>query len=475
LSAPLQQLDAITERAWVVGGAVRDELLGRATLDYDVAIEGDAREPARELARRAGAHAFALSDTFGAWRVVARDHSWQVDLTPLMGDTLERDLARRDLTINAIARPLRGGAAIDPFGGLADLHAARLRMVRSDAFVRDPLRTLRLARLAVELGFAIERETAAAASASSAGLRAVAAERVFTELKQIVASERVLEGLSLMEALGATEAVLPELAALHGVTQSEYHHLDVHDHTIAVLEQTVELQRDPCGVLGVQAEPIAALLSEPLANELTRGVALRFGALLHDGAKPQTWARSADGRISFHGHDEAGATLVAAVMTRLRASERLSAYVQALTRNHLKLGFLVHETPLSRRAIYRYMRACEPVEVDVTLLSVADRLATRGRGSEAAISRHLELARELLAEALRWRAQRPQPPLRGDRLAREVGIRPGPELGRVLAELEEAAYAGELQTEEQALARARELLGRPAAAEGPRVSAGPRR
>ncbi|MGO9903401.1 MAG: HD domain-containing protein [Solirubrobacteraceae bacterium] len=468
MSAPLQQLDAITQRAWVVGGAVRDELLGRVTLDYDVAIEGDAREPARELARRAGAHAFALSDTFGAWRVVAHDHSWQVDLTPLMGDTLERDLARRDLTINAIARPLRGGAAIDPFGGLADLRAARLRMVRSDAFARDPLRTLRLARLAVELGFAIERETAAAASASSAGLRAVAAERVFTELKQIVASERVVQGLSLMEALGATEAVLPELAALRGVTQSEYHHLDVYDHTIAVLEQTLELQRDPRGVLGVQgvqAEPIAALLSEPLANELTRGVALRFGALLHDGAKPQTWARSADGRISFHGHDEAGAALVAAVMTRLRASERLSAYVQALTRNHLKLGFLVHDTPLSRRAIYRYMRACEPVEVDVTLLSVADRLATRGRGSEAAISRHLELARQLLAEALRWRAQRPQPPLRGDRLAREVGIRPGPELGRVLAELEEAAYAGELQTEEQVLTRARELLGRPAGPE----------
>ncbi len=470
MSAPLKALEAITERAWVVGGAVRDELLGRATLDYDVAIEGDAREAARELARRAGAHAFALSDTFGGWRGVARDHSWQVDLTPLMGATLERDLARRDLTINAIARPLRGGAKIDPFGGMADLQAARLRMVSADAFTHDPLRTLRLARLAAELGFAIERETAAAACASSGGLRSVAAERVFTELKQIVASERVLEGLSLMEALGATDAVLPELTALHGVTQSEYHHLDVYDHTIAVLAQTLELQRDPAGVLGVQAEgvqakAITALLSEPLANELTRGVALRFGALMHDAAKPQTRARSADGRITFFGHDEAGAALVAAVMTRLRASERFSVHVQALTRNHLRLGFLVHEMPLGRRAIYRYMRACEPVEVDVTLLSVADRLATRGRGSAAAIARHLELARELLAEALRWRAQRPQPPLRGDRLAREVGIRPGPELGRILAELEEAAYAGELQTEEQALTRARELLGRPAAAE----------
>ncbi|MGO9977269.1 MAG: CCA tRNA nucleotidyltransferase [Solirubrobacteraceae bacterium] len=462
----LHQLQEIAERAWIVGGAVRDELLGRATTDYDVAIEGDPRLAARELGRRAGAHSFALSDTFGAWRVVARDHSWQVDLTPLTDDTLERDLARRDLTINAIARPLGGGGMIDPCGGIADLRAGRLRMVGADAFERDPLRTLRLARFAAELGFVIEPATADRARAAAPSLRGVAAERIFAELKQIVACDGVLEGLSLMEILGATSVVLPELVALHGVTQSEYHHLDVYDHTAAALQWTVDLQRDPGGVLGAPdvATEVTDLLSEPLANELTRGMALRFGALMHDIAKPQTREVSSSGRITFLGHDEAGAELAAAVMARLRASERLSTHVQALTRHHLRLGFLVHEAPLGRRAIYRYMRACEPVEVDVTLLSVADRLATRGRGSDGAIAAHMVLARKLLAEALRWRAQRPQPPLRGDRLAQAIGLRPGPELGRVLAELEEAAYAGEVQTEEQALSRARELLGRSASA-----------
>ena len=114
------------------------------------------------------------------------------------------------------------------------------------------------------------------------------------------------------------------------------------------------------------------------------------------------------------------------MLTRLRASERLREHVAALTRHHLRLGFLVHEMPLSRRAIYRYLRACEPVQVDVTLLSVADRLATRGRGSESAIARHLELARELLAEALAWREARPRPPVRGDELARARGPPTGP-------------------------------------------------
>ncbi len=459
MTLPLEQLAQITQRAWLVGGAVRDQLIGRQSVDYDVVLDGDTQVAARALARSAGAHAFALSDDFGAWRVVARDHAWQVDLTPLTGASLEQDLSRRDLTINAIARPLQGGEPIDPFGGRADLADRRLRMVGPEAFDSDPLRALRLARLAAELSFAIERETMLAAQRSVGGLQAVAAERVFSELKQIIAGERVLEGLSLLEAVGATAIVLPELTALHGVTQSDYHHLDVYGHTIAVLEQTLALQRDPAAVIGGEhAQAIAALLAQPLANELSRGVALRFGALMHDIAKPQTRAVSDRGRVTFMGHDEAGAQLASAVLARLRASERLSAHVQALTRQHLRLGFLVHEAPLDRRAIYRYMCACEPVEVDVTLLSVADRLATRGRGSELAIARHLELAHGLLGDTLRWRARRPRPPLRGDLLARAVGIRPGPELGRILAELEEAAFAGEVQTEEQALIRARQLL-----------------
>jgi hypothetical protein len=115
--------------------------------------------------------------------------------------------------------------------------------------------------------------------------------------------------------------------------------------------------------------------------------------------------------------------------------------------------------PISRRAIYRYMRACEPVQVDVTLLSVADRLATRGRGSDQAIARHMELARVLLGEGLAWREDRPRPPVRGDELARALGLRPGPELGKILEELEEASFAGEITSREEAIDRARSMVG----------------
>ncbi len=465
VSAPIEALVSVaSESAWLVGGAVRDRLLGRPTDDYDIAVAGDARRVARALARALDAHPFALSETFGVWRVVARDHSWQVDLLPVASGSIEADLAQRDFTVNAIAEPVGGGAYVDPFGGLADVRARTLRMVSPRAFVDDPLRTLRLARLACELGFEAEEGTAAAAAAIAPQLARVAPERVFAELKRIVIADRALDGLALMDLLGVTDVILPELTALRGVEQSQYHHLDVYEHSRLVLASTIELARQPDEWFGEHSDAVALFLAEPLANELTRGQALRFGALLHDVAKPQTRRVSAEGRITFVGHDVVGAEVAGDVLTRLRASERLREYVAALTRNHLRLGFLVHEMPIGRRAIYRYLRDCEPVQVDVTLLSVADRLATRGRGADDAIARHLELARELLGEALAWRDDRPRPPMRGDELARAVGLRPGPELGLVLAELEEASFAGEIGSREQAIDRARAILARIGAA-----------
>jgi putative nucleotidyltransferase with HDIG domain len=458
-SDPIAVLAPVAPDAtWLVGGALRDRLLGRPTKDFDVVVASEPEPLARVLAREARAYAFGLSEKFGVWRVVSRREGWQVDLLPLEGTSIEADLARRDFTINAIAQPVGGGERVDPFGGLDDVGARRLRMVAPDAFQRDPLRTLRLARLAAELDFTAEPGTQATAADAVGGLAGVAPERVFGELKRIVASDRALEGLGVMDAMGATEVVLPELTKLRGVEQSRYHHLDVFDHTRAVLAEVIAIERDPEPAFGEHASAVMRLLEEPLADDLSKRHALRFGALLHDIAKPQTRDVTAEGRVTFMGHDQAGAELSMAVLGRLRASDRLSQYVAALTRHHLRLGFLVHQAPLDRRAVYRYLHATAPVQVDVIALSVADRLATRGSGSEEAIAKHLQLARALLGEAFAWLADPPRPPLRGDELARLLGIGPGPEIGRILGQLEEDRFAGEVVTPEQAVERARRLL-----------------
>ncbi len=153
--------------------------------------------------------------------------------------------------------------------------------------------------------------------------------------------------------------------------------------------------------------------------------------------------------------------MVRAVCRRLRTSERFSRFLAALTRHHLVLGFLVHERPLDRRQVYRYLARTTPVEVEVTLLSCADRLATRGRRADQATEAHLELAAELMEAALDWREHGPpRLPLGGDELASELGIAPGPELGRLIDELTEAAYAGEARTRAEVVELARRLVSR---------------
>jgi poly(A) polymerase len=450
--------------AWLVGGAVRDRVLGRANPDVDVIVEGDSARAARAVARASGGAAcFALSEEFGAWRVVARDRSWQVDVEPLRAESLEADLALRDFTVNAIAEPLAGGPLIDPLGGLADLDARRLRAAAPRAFVDDPLRVMRLVRVAVELGLEPETQTLEYAREAAGGLARSAGERVFVELRRILAVPRAVRGLELMAEAGATAVVLPELEALRGVQQSRYHHADVYGHTLEVLARAIGLSEDAAArradsPLAPHGERVAAVLAEPLADELTRGEALRWGALLHDVAKPLTRAiRPSDGRVTFVGHDAAGAELVRAILERMRASEKLRAHVAALVRHHLALGFLVHEPqPLAARTLFAYLRRCAPVEVDVTLLSIADRLATRGERAQESIDAHLRLARDVLQAALDWRERGPPAPLlRGNELVAELDIPAGPRVGALLEELAAAQYAGEVGTREQALALAR--------------------
>jgi poly(A) polymerase len=447
-----------------VGGTVRDELLGRPVIDVDLAVAGDAERAARALAAEVRGPVFRLSEAFGAWRVIDAAGGRTYDLAPLQGETIEADLAKRDFTVNAMARELHGGGElIDPHGGSRDLEARVLRVVGPRAYELDPLRPLRLARLAAELGFAPDAESERLTREAAPRVTAAAPERTFTELRRLLVTDRAVEGIRLADRLGLIGAVLPEVAALHGVEQSHYHHLDVFEHTIAVLASQIELEGRLEELFGTDAGArLRAVLDQQLADELTRGQALRFGALLHDVGKPPTRGVRPDGRITFIGHDELGEEMVRKLCRRLRTSERFSRFLEGLTRHHLLLGFLVHHRPLPRRLVYRYLKRTSPVEVEVTLLSCADRLATRGKSAERAIAAHLDLACELMEEALAWReAGPPSVPLRGDELAERLGIERGPELGRLLAELEEAAFAGEAGSPDEALQLARRLRENP--------------
>jgi poly(A) polymerase len=432
---------------WIAGGAVRDAALGREVVDLDLAVAGDPGPIAKAIARAGGGHSFELSAEFATWRAVAADHSWQIDVTSLRGATIEADLGERDFTIGAVAVPLAGGEPLDPYGGLADLERGLLRTVGKRSFAADPLRLLRAARFAADLELEIDPPTVALARGEASRAGEPAGERQLVELRKLVGGHDPLRGMQLLDALGLTAVVLPELEALRGVEQGPNHHLDVHGHTMAVLAHALEVERDLDRFGGERGAELRELLDEPLADEMSRGTALRFGALLHDIGKPVTRSER-DGFVTFIGHDRDGVEIVGALCGRLRASRALTRHLQDLTLHHLRLGFMVHEAPLPPRRVHEYLRATEPVGADVTLLTIADRLSARGSGpfaTEEAIEAHLRLARQMLADALDWRREGPpQPLLRGDELAAELGLSEGPELGELLAELEAAQYAGEV-------------------------------
>jgi putative nucleotidyltransferase with HDIG domain len=441
------------EGVWIAGGAIRDAALGREVVDLDLAVAGDPAPLARSIAREGGGHSFELSAEFATWRAVAADRSWQIDVTALRGETIEADLGERDFTIGAIAVPLGGGETVDPFGGLADLERRLLRVVGERSFAADPLRLLRAARLAASLGLEIDSGTLSLARAEAARAVEPAGERQLLELRQLIGGADPLRGMAMLDELSLTPVVLPEVEALRGVEQGPNHHLDVHGHTMAVLERTLEVESDLERFGGERAAELAELLAEPLADEMSRGTALRFGALLHDIGKPLTRSER-DGFVTFIGHDRDGVAVVGSLCARLRASRALTRHLQGLTLHHLRLGFMVREAPLPPRRVHEYLRATEPVAVDVTLLTIADRLSARGSGpfaTDEAIEAHLALAREMLAAALDWRREGPpEPLLRGDELAVELGLPEGREIGELLAELEAAQYAGEVSTKEEA-------------------------
>ncbi|HEX5198255.1 MAG TPA: hypothetical protein VFW26_13715, partial [Gaiellales bacterium] len=233
---------APVEGAWLVGGSVRDMLLGRPVLDIDLVVAEDPRAVAKRLAGRCGGSPFPLSERHGAWRVVSGEQT--VDIAGCRG-SIEDDLGLRDFTINAIAVSLDDGEYTDPFGGREDLDRRLLRTVSDGVFADDPLRLLRLPRIAHELGFDIDPASERLASSQAELASRPSGERIFMEMRRLLGGDRPEDALRLADRIGVLEAVLPEVAPMRGVTQSGHHQLDVWEHTLHVVEGVADIAEHP--------------------------------------------------------------------------------------------------------------------------------------------------------------------------------------------------------------------------------------
>lgn len=446
-----------------VGGAVRDVLLGREPHDWDIAAS-DALGLARAVARRLGGSFVWLHDAPGTARVVVnpREESGpreEIDFADFRRSNLEEDLRARDFTINSLAW-MPGDAddkVIDPCGGRDDLQARVVRANSADALSEDPVRCLRAYRLAAELRFIVEPQTKEWIRRHAPGLSEIAGERVGAELLRLAESPRFPHWLSETADAGVLGAIMPELAALRGVEQGGYHHLDVWDHTLLVIDEVERLAADPEATLPESAEAIREHLAQP-----GRMARLKLAALFHDLGKPSARVIE-EGRVRFFGHDDVGAKLAGGIARRLRFPRDVAHCLVALTRLHMRPIMLVNSAPSaepSRSAVHRLMRDCAPNGVALVALAAADLMACKGPATDPEDQRRRIERLDRMLSRYESRQETPEitPLLRGRDLIEELGLEPGPRFSPILQEAERAQVDGEITTREEALALARRLV-----------------
>ena len=414
----------------LVGGPVRDAFLGRKSLDLDFTTSALPDQTIKILKGNVDAW-WDIGKEFGT--IGARIGGDTVEITtyradeydpesrkPLVafGKSLEADLFRRDFTVNSMALRLPDKVFVDPTNGLQDLLDGVLKtpIDPADSFGDDPLRMLRGARFASQLGFEIEPATFEAMTAMTDRLAIVSAERINVELTKLMLGAHPRKGLTALVDSGLAEKVLPELPALRLESDEHHHHKDVYEHTLTVVEQAIDYEKD----YGLEGDFV-----------------LRFAALLHDIGKPATKRKEAGGAVSFHQHDLVGAKLAAARMRELKFDNNTIKAVKELVRLHLRFFGYGDNDPWTDAAVRRYVRDAGELLPRLHALTRAD-VTTRNKRKADRLSHAYDDLEQRIAElAAQEELDSIRPDLDGEDIMRILEIKPSREVGEAYAFLME--------------------------------------
>ena len=462
LPTKLGEVRAFRENeSYLVGGVVRDVLLGRKTSDIDVAVVGDAGEAGAELVRRFGGTLVVLDHERGTVRVALPEGADArfIDISPARDGVLA-DLSRRDFTVNAMAVPLADldGEPIDPHGGGADALAGVVRMVSPSVFTDDPARLLRGPRLAAQLRFGLDDGTAEAIRRHAHLLTEVAPERVREEVLKLLAEPGATNSLRLVDDLGLFARVFPELDGARGVSQPKEHYWDVFDHCIETVGQIERLtqSRTESNDVARQApwDPdIEAHFAAEASDEHSRLTLLKLAGLLHDVGKPDTKTIERSGRVRFLGHHTLGAEIAEQVLSRLRLSRKGVELVSRLVEHHLRPSQMAQGDDLpTPHAIYRFYRGLGDAAIDTLYLNLADYMAARGPDLDRQDwLAHIRTMAHILEGGHAQSAPLSARLIDGNRIMREFSLEPGPQIGRLLEKVDEARASGDVSSADEAL------------------------
>jgi poly(A) polymerase len=467
--------------SYIVGGFVRDFLLGRETADIDITIAGDAREMAEGISEILGGRYVLLDDINKVARVILfenRKSSGEISCVldfSSFSESIETDLARRDFTIDAMAvelnrfaKSLRNIEVIDPFNGRDDLDRKVIRAVSDGIFTEDPARLLRAVRLTGELGFNIDPDTETLIKRDAHQISTVPGERIREELLRLLALREVGMILRYLDELKLLTAIVPELEESRGLEQPKEHHWDVLEHSFATVsalefllgEGAWEYMDEGIAGTGLLSPEINEHLTQEVSTGSTRKSLLKLSALLHDVGKPGTKSVDETGRTRFLGHSKEGAALVIERLGKLRFSSREKKLIETEITHHMRPTQLSQEGMPSNRAVYRYYRDTDQAGLDILFLNLADHLATRGPDLDiTSWQHHIELVKYLLEKYFK-KENVVNPPriIDGYDIMKSFGLSPGPRIGELLDAVKEAQASGEITDREQALAYCRKLI-----------------
>ncbi len=433
----------------VVGGPVRDGLLGRATHDLDFTTNARPDDILRIVTPVSTAQ-WDIGREFGT--IGARVRGEQVEITTYradsydgatrkptveFGDTLEADLTRRDFTVNAMALRVPAMTLVDPSGGVEDLIAGVLRTPIDPAvsFGDDPLRMLRAARFSAQLGFEIEENTSRAMKELRDTLRIVSAERVQSELVRLLQTDDPIRGLRTLVDTELMEQFLPEIPALRLEIDEHHHHKDVYEHSLTVVRQAIELEHE--------RHPGAA-----------PDVPLRLAALLHDIGKPATRRLEAGGAVTFHHHDVKGARMARKRLKELKFDSATIASVTTLVELHLRF-FGYAEGTWTDSAVRRYVRDAGAELERLHILTRADVTTRNKRKSTRLRNAYDDIENRIAALREQEQLEAIRPEIDGNRIQEILGIGPGREVGEAYRFLLELRLDEGVLGDEEAEARLR--------------------
>lgn len=464
------------QQIYLVGGAVRDLLLGFPLNDLDFVLSGDVLETSRRLANKLGAAYYPLDTERETARLILPQPDggrMKLDFAAFRASDLESDLRARDLTINSIALELKDAPRIiDPLGGAGDLKDKVLRACSDQSFLDDPIRTLRCVRLATSLGYKILPETSGLIRQAAGLLPQVSPERLRDEVFRILDGTQPATAIRLLDMLDVLPHLLPEVLAMKGVRQSPPHVADVWNHTLDVIRRLVlvldvlSLDYDQekaaswaLGYISVRLGRYRRQLDQHLTTRLNPDRSLRalivLAALYHDGGKPETSTVDDAHRIRFFEHEEASRIMVHQRAQSLRLSNDEIARLCTIVRHHMRPLLLAQVAGgPTRRSIYRYFRATSAAGIDIALLSMADTMAVYGATLPRETWIHqVDVVHELMEAWWDHPTDSITPPilLDGNDLMEIFGLSPGPIIGQLLEALRESQASGHVDNRSQAV------------------------